>query len=138
MGADKKSADDRARQFGEKLAALRKSRGVSRRELAARCGTCEPSISPYEHGLRLPRLSLIDKIAEVLQVSPLALVPWWRPNRLHIDVGWKPGANEYVAVVVKSPDLRASGKTAAEAIGRLFVDNPEKFGLDLRIEGKPC
>lgn len=126
---------EEARQFGEKLAALRKTRGISRRALAARCGTCEPSLSPYEKGQRLPRLSLVDKIAAVLQVHPLDLVPFWRPPAVQIEVcqragDWQPGgAPKYHAQVAGKPGLWAAGLSADDAVGNLVRTHPEAFGV---------
>lgn len=143
MGADKaRPVSEEARQFGEKLAALRKSLGVSRRALAAQCGTCEPSLSPYEKGLRLPRLSLVQKIASVLKVHPLDLLPFWRPAPVRIEVcqwagDWQPGGEpKYHAQISGSPGMWAAGLSADEAVGNLIRTHPEAVGVEfVRREG---
>jgi len=54
--------------FGTNLKLLRKERGLSQDELAARLGTTKQVISRYENGQRVPRLSVVSDYARKLGV----------------------------------------------------------------------
>ena len=55
--------------FGERLARLRKERGITQVELAERVGLGQPNISDYERGRFQPSAPLILKLVEILGVS---------------------------------------------------------------------
>ena len=48
---------------------LRKERGMSQLELAARLGVGQPTVSNWESGYAVPRTQQLPDIARVLQVS---------------------------------------------------------------------
>ena len=60
-------------EFGRILKQLRKERGLSQDELAARLGTTKQVISRYENGQRMPRLSVVADYARKLGV-PLSML----------------------------------------------------------------
>lgn len=55
--------------FGERLAKLRKSRGLSQEKLADRAGLHAVAITYIETGKRLPKLNTVYKLASGLGVS---------------------------------------------------------------------
>lgn len=55
--------------FGERLAKLRKSKGLSQEELADRAGLHAVAITYIETGKRLPKLNTVYKLASGLGVS---------------------------------------------------------------------
>jgi transcriptional regulator with XRE-family HTH domain len=64
--------------FGRRLSALRKSRGLSQRELAARPETTREIIDYYERRSVNPSLAFIERSAEALGVS--VAEPLGEPN----------------------------------------------------------
>lgn len=60
--------------FGQRLAALRKSLGLSQRELAERLGTTREMIDYYERRAVNPTLEFIQQAAEALKVSVAELL----------------------------------------------------------------
>ena len=60
-------------EFGRILKQLRKERGLSQDELAAKLGTTKQVISRYENGQRMPRLSVVSEYARKLGVPLSAL-----------------------------------------------------------------
>ena len=60
---------DLSLQFGKNLAALRKSRGLSRKDLAKFLQVSEVTISSYERGLRQPNFETLVYLAEYFYVS---------------------------------------------------------------------
>ena len=73
------------RTFHETLAALRKARGKSQRQVAAELGISQALLSHYENGAREPGLSFVCRVCEYYGVTadyllgrtetPLALTP---------------------------------------------------------------
>lgn len=55
--------------FGQRLAALRRGKGLSQRELAAKLNTTREAIDYYERRAQNPTLDLIQKLAEALEVT---------------------------------------------------------------------
>jgi transcriptional regulator with XRE-family HTH domain len=62
-------ADATALPLGERLKQLRRERGWSQADLAARIGADAGQISRYENGHMTPSAEAVAKIAEVLDVS---------------------------------------------------------------------
>lgn len=58
---------------GDKIKHYRKLRGMYQGELAEKVGLTEGAIRHYESGARTPKPSQVEGIANVLEVSPLAL-----------------------------------------------------------------
>jgi len=56
-------------KFGEKLAALRKKRGLTLRQLGEMLGVYHTYVSQIEKGKKLPNAVMIIKIADVFEVS---------------------------------------------------------------------
>lgn len=55
--------------FGEQLAKIRKSNGLSQEELANRAGLHAVAITYIETGKRLPKLNTIHKLANGLEIK---------------------------------------------------------------------
>ena len=55
--------------IGERLARLRKERGMTQQELAERLAVAQPNVSDYERGILRLHGELIVQIAQILQVS---------------------------------------------------------------------
>lgn len=72
-GVDAKtdSLDDKRlkAQFGENLSALRKKKGLTRKQLAKILNVSEVSIGSYERGLRQPNFEMLFRIASTFEVS---------------------------------------------------------------------
>jgi transcriptional regulator with XRE-family HTH domain len=72
--------------YGHHLASLRKSAGLSQRELARLLGVPQSNITFWEHSDKPPRSDLLPKLASILDVSvesllnPLAFKPCSRPT----------------------------------------------------------
>ena len=55
--------------FGENLRKLRKERRLSMDALAEKAGTSKQVLSRYENGERVPKISMVQKLADALGVS---------------------------------------------------------------------
>ncbi len=63
-----------APRFGQRLAALRKARGLSQEELAAQLGTSRANLAYYERKAGNPTLEFILRCAEILGVTSATLI----------------------------------------------------------------
>lgn len=57
-------------KFNERLAELIKQQGLTQKELAKQAGITEAAVSHYIKGDRVPRASVLLKIANVLKTTP--------------------------------------------------------------------
>lgn len=66
--------------IGNRIKTAREAKGLTQEELGAACGTTKQSIFKYETGIvtNIP-LDRIEKIAEILEVSPASLMGWEPP-----------------------------------------------------------
>ena len=55
--------------IGENIKMLRQMRGMSQEQLGNRIGKTRSAVSQYEHGEIVPRMGVIEKLAEVFGVS---------------------------------------------------------------------
>lgn len=77
MGRQRQEATD----FGERLAALRKQRGLTQVELAARIEATQRSISYYESPAGHAPAGVLVKLAQALEVSTDELLGVTRPRK---------------------------------------------------------
>lgn len=60
--------------FQDNLKALRKKKGITQEELAARLNVVRQTVSKWEKGLSVPDSELLIKLAEILEV-PVSRLP---------------------------------------------------------------
>ena len=63
-----KSAKEEFTMFQDNLKALRKKKGITQEELAARLNVARQTVSKWEKGLSVPDSELLIKLAEILEV----------------------------------------------------------------------
>lgn len=73
--------------FGNMIQIARDKAGLSQKELAQKLGVSASMISQYENGLRFPKFTTIQRIAEALQVDFAELIPPDFLERLQIPQG---------------------------------------------------
>jgi transcriptional regulator with XRE-family HTH domain len=67
--------------LGERLARLRRERGITQAELAEKLGLAQPNISDYERGILRLNADLILKLTAILNVSADELLGIREPKR---------------------------------------------------------
>src|SRR5262249_57557755 len=70
LGARKREAAELRRLLGERLAAARRSAGLSQEELAERIGSQGWTVSRYETGRISPSLAMLRNLSRALHTSP--------------------------------------------------------------------
>ena len=88
--------------FSQRLAALRRERGMTQAELAARLGISKSAVSMYERGNREPELDLLQEMADLFGVSVSSLLGRERDDLLNGD----PELTEYLESLRDRPELR--------------------------------
>ena len=88
--------------FRDMLARLRRERGMTQAELAQRLGVSKSSISMYERGNREPELDLLERMADLFDVSVNAMLGRSEPELVNSD----PALTEYLEQLRDRPELR--------------------------------
>ena len=88
--------------FSERLAALRRERGMTQADLAARLGISKSAVSMYERGNREPELELLQKMADLFRVSVSSLLGREEDDLLRGD----PELTGYLESLRDRPELR--------------------------------
>ena len=88
--------------FSEKLAALRRQRGLTQAELAAQLGLSKSAVSMYERGRREPELELLQAMADLFGVSVGTLLGREDQPLVNGD----PELTEYLESLRDRPELR--------------------------------
>ena len=93
--------------LGERLARLRRARGLSKSDLAGQLGVTATSICYWEQGRSRPRLARIEALAALLGTSPAELIRPQRPS---------PAVEPLSATVarMRAEIARAAGTTPAK------------------------
>lgn len=55
--------------IGQRIASLRKQRGLSQAELAAQLKLAQPNVSDYERGVARPNIEIVVALTRILRVS---------------------------------------------------------------------
>lgn len=61
---------------GERIKEARQRAGLTQTQLSEAAYVSKSTLSQYERGLRVPELSLLERIADILQISPAELAGW--------------------------------------------------------------
>lgn len=96
--------------FNENLKTLRKDRGFSQAQMAARLNVVRQTVSKWENGLSVPDAELIMEIAEVLDVSVSDLLgtniePEEKDNSLEMIASELAKLNELLVIQHRKSDL---------------------------------
>lgn len=65
----RRSAKQSDETVGERLARIRRERGITQAELAEKLGLAQPNVSDYERGILRLNADLILKLTDILKVS---------------------------------------------------------------------
>lgn len=126
---------------GNKIKALRKTKGLTQKKLGELCGIAEPTIRKYELGLLNPKVETIKKIAVALDVSFTELLDWEEMDEKYNQEGQlsddvkllesigKRYGNETVKMIELFLELNDQGKLKA-------IDSLSDLGLIDRYKNK--
>ena len=89
-----------AARVGHKIKKIRTEKGLSQEDLGKKVGLSADRIQKYENGARRPKSDMLSKIANALNVSPLALVD--------------PDTSSYIGAMYALFDLEANFNVAVD------------------------
>lgn len=115
--------------FGKKVKEIRKSKGLSQRELGEKMGITQQTIAQYERAIEQPKLTTVRKLAEALDVPIGELVTDWASfSHEEIAMDWvAPSKNELLKHYQK---LNTQGK-------RKVVDYAEDMANIPKYQAQP-
>ena len=105
--------------FGERLRIGRGKRNLSQRELAARTGVAQNTISRLERGLDKPQPKTVEALAKGLKVSPSVLLADAETGTEHVRRLADRFADELVSLALMGPESRERAGPLLAALGRL-------------------
>lgn len=114
--------------FGRTVRQLRRERGMTQAELAARLNLGRTSITNLEKGQQSPPLSMLPDIASALGVDPLRLIS----DAIRGDGNARPGA---LVEKVRDNDLR---RWADQVIGDSLTSRSHDARSQRDQQGKPA
>jgi transcriptional regulator with XRE-family HTH domain len=108
--------------FGKRLRHYRKKRGLTLRQLGDRVGKQAPYLSMLESGKREPRLSLIDLLAQALDVDTAELLRRDPPDkRSRLEVALEKAQQEPFYRDLHLPHIKASAGMPDEVLEHLVT-----------------
>lgn len=90
-------------KFGSFLAALRKEKGWTQRELAEKLNVTDKAISKWERGLGFPDIKTLEPLADALEVSVLEIM---RSERIQKEQVSADHAAEAISYVIDIAELQ--------------------------------
>ncbi|GFN22703.1 transcriptional regulator [Thermanaeromonas sp. C210] len=93
--------------FGERLAALRKEKGLSQAQLAKLLNMGQSTIAMYERNRRRPDPETLERLADFFQVSVDYLLGR-SESRQRVNYALAPETQDLVSLLLLEPGLRAS------------------------------
>ena len=108
--------------FGKRLRHYRKQRGLTLRQLGDRVGKQAPYLSMLESGKREPRLSLIDLLAQALDIDTAALLQRDPPDkRSRLEVALEKAQQESLYRDLHLPHIKATAGMPDEVLEHLVT-----------------
>ena len=109
---------------GDRIKEIRKKKGITQVQLAEASGVAAISIHQYEAGKREPRLSLVEKIADVLEVPASYLMGW---EELDNNTWGKEASDEaYIKLAENIEKFRGAKAKMNTAFDRLNAAGQQK------------
>ena len=108
--------------FGQRLRHLRRAHGLTLEALGALVGRPAPYLSQVETGKREPRLTLIDKLAEALDVTAAELLHAEAPSRRsQLEIALERAQEEPLYRSLRLPFLKATTKVPDDALEHIVT-----------------
>src|SRR5260370_29062417 len=112
--------------FGQRLRHLRRARGLTLAQLGQRVGRATSALSLLENGRREPKLSLLNALAEALQVAPSELLSRQPPNRrAQLEIPIEEAQQEPPYAALRLPPLKGGARVPNAVLAHLVALNHE-------------
>ncbi|HKB30322.1 MAG TPA: helix-turn-helix domain-containing protein [Streptosporangiaceae bacterium] len=112
--------------FGQRLRHLRRARGLTLAQLGQRVGRATSALSLLENGRREPKLSLLNALAEALQVAPSELLSRQPPNRrAQLEIAIEEAQQDPAYAALGLPRLKVGARVPNDVLEHLVALNTE-------------
>ena len=107
-------------KFGEFIAKLRKERGMTQKELAEKLFVSDKAVSKWERGQSLPDITMLNPLAEALEVTAAELINCGRIENEKVDASQ---VDEIVekAIVLSDEDKKEKRKALKKRLIIYFI-----------------
>ena len=107
-------------KFGEFIAKLRKEKGMTQKELAEKLFVSDKAVSKWERGQSLPDITMVNPLAEALEVTAAELLNCGRIENEKVDASQ---IDEIVekAIVLSDEDKKEKRKALKKRIIIYFI-----------------
>jgi XRE family transcriptional regulator, fatty acid utilization regulator len=103
--------------FGQRLRHLRRARGLTLTQLGQRVSRAPSALSLLENGRREPKLSLLNALAEALQVPPSELLSRQPPNRrAQLEIAIEEAQADPAVAALGLPHLKVSARVPNDVL----------------------
>ncbi len=112
--------------FGQRLRHLRRARGLTLAELGERVGRAPSALSLLENGRREPKFSLLNALAEALQVAPSELLSREPPNRrAKLEIAIEEAQQDPAFAALGLPRLKVGARVPNDVLEHLAALHAE-------------
>ncbi|HWB65254.1 MAG TPA: helix-turn-helix domain-containing protein [Mycobacteriales bacterium] len=124
--------------LGRRLRHLRRSRGLTLAQLAAAVGSASSALSMIENGRREPRLSLLQQLADALDVPVDELLRPEPPSRrASLEIALEHAQRQPSYAAIGLPPLRPSPRVPTDVLEHLVALHEELQRRDARFAATP-
>jgi predicted transcriptional regulator/transcriptional regulator with XRE-family HTH domain len=108
--------------FGQRLRHLRRARGLTLAQLAAKVGRAPSALSLLENGRREPKLSLIEALARALSVAPEELLRPQPPSRrAQLEIALEEAQHDALFRDLGLPYLKVGARVPSDVLEHLVA-----------------
>ncbi|MDE7439669.1 MAG: helix-turn-helix domain-containing protein [Clostridia bacterium] len=111
--------------LGEKIASLRKARGITQEQLAEKCSVSPQAVSKWENDITSPDISLLPRLSELLGVSCDELLGVQRAEVVAVNKDTVDLTKMLLKVRIKSGDGDKVNINLPLSIAELLIKNKE-------------
>lgn len=121
----------KAEQVGKRIAALRKEKGMTQKELAAKLYVTDKAVSKWERGINFPEITLLEPLAAALDTTVIQLLSLEDASKEKVAEAFSRLSAEEKRQLIKEMKSRAVVKLVIEVIllaalvcaSKLFADH---------------
>src|ERR1700722_17088064 len=125
--------------LGQRIRHLRRGRGLTLAQLATQAGSASSALSMVENGRREPRLSLLQSIAGVLDVSVEELLRPEPPSRrASLEIALERAQRESSYASLGLPPLRPRPRIPTDVLEHVVALHDELRRRDARFAATPA
>lgn len=121
--------------LGEKIALMRKSKGLTQEALAEKCSVSAQAVSKWENDITAPDISLLPRLSEIFGVTCDELLGVQRSETVAVNADTVDLNKMLLKVRIKSKDGDKVNINLPLSIAELLIKNKEMLMSKREVEG---